>query len=43
MLILAAPTGAVENHPVTGILSEIRRGMLAKSGNGWFEASPMAI
>jgi AcrR family transcriptional regulator len=29
MLILAAPTGAVENHPVREFLADIRQGMLA--------------
>jgi len=29
MLILAAPTGAVENHPVREFLAELRRDMLA--------------
>ena len=30
MLILAAPTGAVENHPVREFLAGLRRGMLAE-------------
>ena len=30
MLILAAPTGAVENHPVREFLADARRGMLAE-------------
>ncbi len=31
MLILAAPTGAVENHEVREFLADIRRGMLAEN------------
>src|SRR3954447_23361122 len=31
MLILAAPTGAVENHPVREFLADIRRGMIAEN------------
>ena len=30
MLILAAPTGAVENHAIRDLLAGIRRGMLAE-------------
>jgi AcrR family transcriptional regulator len=30
MLILAAPTGAVENHPVREFLADLRRGMYAE-------------
>ena len=31
MLILAAPTGAVENHPVREFLADIRRGMFTEN------------
>jgi AcrR family transcriptional regulator len=51
MLILAAPTGAVENHPVREFLASLRRGMLAEirdrlargAADGDLPASPAGL